>query len=56
MSKETEKEIERLERELEEMKETHKNQWKEYGSELAVGDLFRRERELQYRIDALKEK
>jgi hypothetical protein len=49
-----EKTIKQLEKELKEMKESHKSLWDTYGSELCAGDMIRQEKELEKEILKLK--
>ncbi len=49
-----EKTIEQLEKELEDLKASHRSQWDTYGSELCAGDMIRQEEELEKKILRLK--
>jgi len=49
-----EKTIEELEKELEELKATHRSLWDTYGSELCAGDMIRQEEKLEKEILKLK--
>ena len=49
-----EKTIEELEKELEEMKASHRSLWDTYGSELCAGDMIRQEEKLEKEILKLK--
>ena len=51
MSKKT---IEELEKELEDLKASHRSMWDTYGSELCAGDMIRQEEELEKKILKLK--
>jgi len=44
------KTIEELEKELEDLKTSHRSQWDTYGSELCAGDMIRQEEELEKEI------
>jgi hypothetical protein len=48
------KTIEELEKELKEMKESHRSMWDTYGSELCAGDMIRQEEKLEKKIMKLK--
>ena len=48
------KTIEQLEKELEDLKTSHRSQWDTYGSELCAGDMIRQEEELEKKIANLK--
>lgn len=48
------KTIEELEKELEDLKTSHRSQWDIYGSELCAGDMIRQEEELEKQIRKLK--
>ena len=48
------KTIEQLEKELEDLKTSHRSQWDTYGSELCAGDMIRQEEELEKQIRKLK--
>lgn len=50
-----EKTVEQLEKELTELKASHKSQWDTYGSELCAGDMIRQEEKLEKEISKLKE-
>ncbi len=47
-------EIEKLEKELEELKESNRSAWETYGSELCAGGMIQEEKNLQEKIDLLK--
>jgi len=49
-----EKTIEELEKELEELKASHRSIWDTYGSELCAGDMIRQEEKLEKEILKLK--
>ena len=46
--------IQKLEKELKELREHNISAWMEYGSELCAGDMIGREEVLKARIDKLK--
>lgn len=48
-------ELQKLEKELEDLKESNLSSWNTYGSELCAGDMIRQERELEEKINELKE-
>ena len=48
------KTIEQLEKELEDLKASHRSQWDTYGSELCAGDMIRQEEELEKQIRKAK--
>ena len=48
------KTIEQLEKELEDLKTSHRSQWDTYGSELCAGDMIRQEEELEKKIRKMK--
>lgn len=48
------KTIEQLEKELEDLKASHRSQWDTYGSELCAGDMIHQEEELEKEILRLK--
>jgi hypothetical protein len=50
------KTIEELEKELEDLKTSHRSQWDTYGSELCAGDMIRQEEELEKKIREAKTK
>jgi len=46
--------IKLLEKELQEMREYHSDIWNTYGSELCSGDMERKEKQLEDKIEKLK--
>ena len=48
------KTIEELEKELKELKESHRSMWDTYGSELCAGDMIQQEEKLEKEILKLK--
>jgi len=48
--------IEELKKELQKLKTMHKEMWDNYGSELCAGDMHRKEKDLEDRIDKLSSK
>lgn len=50
------KTIEELEKELKELKESHRSMWDTYGSELCAGDMIQQEEKLEKEILKLKTK
>jgi len=49
------KTIEQFEKELEDLKASHRSQWDIYGSELCAGDMIRQEEKIEKEIAKLKE-
>jgi hypothetical protein len=49
------KTIEQFEKELEDLKASHRSQWDTYGSELCAGDMIRQEEKIEKEIAKLKE-
>lgn len=52
--REIQKEIERLEKELQTEKDLNESAWNTWGSELCAGEMINRERVLEERIEHLK--
>ena len=46
--------LEQLEKELADLKETHRSLWDSYGSELCAGDMISQEERLEKKIAQLK--
>lgn len=49
-------EIERLKKELDEVRRSNKSLWDIYGSELCAGDMINEEKQLEEQIKKLEEK
>jgi len=49
-----EEEIKKLEKELADLKSTHRSCWDTYGSELCAGDMIREEEKIEKKIEQLK--
>ena len=54
MKKTNKKELEKLEQELTDLKESNKSLWDRYGSELCAGEMIAEETALQKKIEKLK--